>query len=79
MFSERPFCRNVSLNSLLYVKEDYIIPHTVCFHDLIRKKAKGKSGPLFDFGVHEDVRLHSDARIPNSESHAGQIPSSSCV
>lgn len=66
------FCRHASINSLLYVKEDYIIPHHINFHDLIRKKVKGKTGPLFDFGVHEDVRMHSDARIQNSESHAGQ-------
>lgn len=60
------------MSHLLYVKEDYIIPHHICFHDLIRKRAKGKSGPLFDFGVHEDVRMHSDHRIQNSESHAGR-------
>ena len=65
-------CRHASVNSLMYVKEDYIIPHHVSFHDLIRKKVKGKTGPLFDFGVHDDVRMHSDARIQNSESHAGK-------
>jgi protein FAM50 len=67
-------CRNISVNNLLYVKEDFIIPHAVTFHDLIRKKALGKRA-MFDFGAHEDVRAHSDSRIENTESHAGNDPS----
>jgi hypothetical protein len=48
--------------------------HAVTFHDLIRKKALNKPA-LFDFSAHDDVRAHSDARIENTESHAGDKPS----
>lgn len=55
----------------MYVKEDLIIPHTVSFYDLIVQKARGKSGPLFHFDVHEDIRMQSDATVEKDESHAG--------
>ena len=63
--------RGTSISSLMYVKEDLIIPHTVSFYDLIVQKARGKSGPLFHFDVHEDVRMQSDATVEKDESHAG--------
>lgn len=59
--------------NLMYVKEDLIIPNQYTFYDLIINKARGKSGPLFHFDVHEDVRLQSDARIEKDESHAGKV------
>lgn len=36
-------------------------------------KARGKSGPLFNFDVHDDVRLLADATIEKNESHAGKV------
>lgn len=36
-------------------------------------QARGKSGPLFHFDVHEDVRLENDARVEKDESHAGKV------
>ena len=36
-------------------------------------KARGKSGPLFNFDVHDDVRLLADASIEKDESHAGKV------
>merc|ERR1719394_2112923 len=68
-----PELRTVALDSLMYVKEDLIIPHNVTFYDLIKEKARGKSGPLFHFDVHEDIRLNNDVRIEKDESHAGKI------
>lgn len=62
-----------SADSLLYVKEDLIIPHHFSFYDLIVTKARGKSGPLFNFDVHDDVRLVHDARIEKDESHPGKV------
>ena len=59
------------MSTLMYVKEDLIIPHHISFYDLISTKARGKSGPLFHFDVHEDVRTQNDARIEKDESHAG--------
>ena len=33
----------------------------------------GKSGPLFHFDVHDDIRLTIDTRVEKDESHAGKI------
>eukprot|EP01113_Clastostelium_recurvatum_P021318 TRINITY_DN2523_c0_g1_i2.p1 TRINITY_DN2523_c0_g1~~TRINITY_DN2523_c0_g1_i2.p1 ORF type:complete len:350 (-),score=106.94 TRINITY_DN2523_c0_g1_i2:22-1041(-) len=65
--------RGVSAENLMFVKEDVIIPHHLTFHDLIVTKARGKSGPLFQFDVHDDVRLLSDATQETTESHAGKV------
>lgn len=37
------------------------------FYDLIISQARGKSGPLFSFDVHEDVRLINDASKEKDE------------
>lgn len=65
--------RTASVENLLYVKEDLIIPHQHSFYELIVNKARGKSGPLFHFDVHEDVRTIADATIEKDESHAGKV------
>ncbi|KAF5842122.1 XAP5, circadian clock regulator-domain-containing protein [Dunaliella salina] len=65
--------RHVSVDNLIYVKEDIILPHHYTFYDLIASKARGKSGPLFDFGVHEDIRVVNDASREKNESHAGKV------
>ena len=36
-------------------------------------QARGKSGPLFHFDVHDDVRMNIDANVEKDESHAGKI------
>lgn len=65
--------RSVAADHLMYVKEDLIIPHHYTFYDFIVTKARGKSGPLFSFDVHEDVRLIADASVEKDESHAGKV------
>lgn len=55
------------------MKEDLIIPHHYTFYDLIVSKARGKSGPLFHFDVHDDVRLLNDSSVEKDESHAGKV------
>jgi len=65
--------RSVNVDNLLYIKEDLIIPHHYTFYDFIINKARGKSGPLFNFDVHDDVRLVHDATIEKDESHAGKV------
>lgn len=65
--------RSNSSTDLMYVKEDLILPHTLTFYELISKKARGKSGPLFTFDVHDDVRLLGDHRVEKDESHAGKV------
>ena len=49
--------RGVSVDNLMYIKEDIILPQHYTFYELIKTKARGKSGPLFEFGVHEDIRM----------------------
>lgn len=65
--------RAAGADNLMYVKEDLVIPHHLSFYDLIVTRARGKSGPLFNFDVHDDVRLISDARVEKDESHPGKV------
>jgi len=65
--------RSARVENLMYVKEDVILPHHVTFFDLISNKARGKSGPLFHFDVHDDIRLLNDATREKEESHAGKV------
>jgi len=65
--------RNASVDQLMFIKEDIILPQNISFYDLIINKARGKSGPLFAFDVHEDVRLTGDARVEKDETHAGKV------
>ncbi|EIW60397.1 XAP5-domain-containing protein [Trametes versicolor FP-101664 SS1] len=68
-----PELRGISVDNMMYVKEDLIIPHHHTFYDFIVNKARGKSGPLFNFDVHDDVRLLADATVEKDESHAGKV------
>lgn len=68
-----PELRGVNVDNLMYIKEDLIIPHHYTFYDFIVNKARGKSGPLFNFDVHDDVRLLADATLEKDESHAGKV------
>lgn len=65
--------KTVMADQLMYVKEDLILPHHYTFYDFIVTKARGKSGPLFQFDVHDDIRVVSDATIEKDESHAGKV------
>ncbi|XP_043825029.1 protein FAM50A-like isoform X1 [Dromiciops gliroides] len=65
--------RSAGVEQLMYIKEDLIIPHHHSFYDFIVTKARGKSGPLFNFDVHDDVRLLNDATVEKDESHAGKV------
>lgn len=65
--------RPITVDQLMYIKEDLILPQHYTFYDFIVTNARGKSGPLFDFNVHEDVRIHSDATQEKNESHAGKV------
>lgn len=65
---------NISADALIYVKEDLILPQDLTFYELIVTKARGKSGPLFHFDVHDDVRVGAiDARVEKDESHPGKV------
>lgn len=65
--------KTVMADQLMYVKEDLILPQHYTFYDFIVTKARGKSGPLFQFDVHDDIRMISDATVEKEESHAGKV------
>ncbi|XP_026478341.1 protein FAM50 homolog [Ctenocephalides felis] len=65
--------KTIMADQLMYVKEDLILPHHYTFYDFIVTKARGKSGPLFQFDVKDDIRMISDASIEKEESHAGKV------
>ncbi|THD22809.1 Protein FAM50 [Fasciola hepatica] len=65
--------KSATADQLMYIKEDLIIPHHYSFYDFIVTKARGKSGPLFCFDVHDDIRLRMDANVEKEESHAGKV------
>ncbi|CAK4083771.1 unnamed protein product [Aphanomyces euteiches] len=73
LVKEFPALRGISVDNLMYIKEDLIIPHNLSFYDLIVTQARGKSGPLFHFDVREDVRLVNDVRVEKEESHPGKV------
>ncbi|KAK0544484.1 hypothetical protein OC846_006053 [Tilletia horrida] len=68
-----PELRGISVDNMMYIKEDLIIPHHYTFYDFIVNKSRGKSGPLFNFDVHDDIRLLADATVEKDESHAGKV------
>ena len=65
--------KNAMSDQLMFVKEDLILPHHYTFYDFIVTKARGKSGPLFHFDVHDDIRLFHDATVEKDDSHAGKV------
>jgi protein FAM50 len=58
MISRWPFIRFLTL---VCPRQHYT------FYDFIINKARGKSGPLFNFDVHDDVRLVHDATVEKDE------------
>ena len=65
--------RHASTSSLMYVKEDVILPHSVTFYDLIVSKAQGRTGPLFQFELQEHAATTFDPRMKSQDSHAGKV------
>jgi len=75
---QREFARELravsdAAEELLFVKEDVIVPSHVSFYELVVTQARGKSGPLFDFAVRDDVRLVADATREKEDSHAAKV------
>lgn len=65
--------KTASADQLMYIKEDLIIAHHFSFYDFIVTKARGKSGPLFNFDAHDDIRVRNDATVEREDSHAGKV------
>lgn len=71
--AEFPTLNKISSSGLIFVKEDFILPHSITFYELISHKVRGKSGPLFDFSARDDVRLVNDARVEKEDAHPGKV------
>jgi len=69
-FNELKTC---TVDNLMFIKEDLIIPHHYTFYDFIVTKARGKSGPLFTFDVVEDIRMVNDATVEKEDAHPGKV------
>lgn len=65
--------RHASTSSLMYVKEDVILPHALTFYELIASRAQGRSGPLFQFDLQEHAATKFDPRMKSQDSHAGKV------
>ena len=65
--------RKLSADQLMFIKEDLIIPHHLSFYDLIENKVRGKTGPLFNFDVHDDMCIAVDTSMERDDSHAAKI------
>ena len=65
--------RGVSVDHLMFVKEDVILPHHYTFHHFIVNQVQGKSGPLYEFEVKDDVRLVNDVNVATKHAHAGKV------
>ena len=57
----------------------FLILQHYTFYDFIINKARGKSGPLFSFDVHEDVRMISDASVEKDEVGKTAVTSKSTM
>ncbi|KAI9149841.1 hypothetical protein H9P43_010020 [Blastocladiella emersonii ATCC 22665] len=71
--SQWPDLRGVAADNLIFVKEDLILSHHLTFYDFIINKVRGKSGPIFEFTIRDDVRLVNDATQEIVESHPGKV------
>eukprot|EP00184_Porphyridium_aerugineum_P002277 CAMPEP_0184697464 /NCGR_PEP_ID=MMETSP0313-20130426/4428_1 /TAXON_ID=2792 /ORGANISM="Porphyridium aerugineum, Strain SAG 1380-2" /LENGTH=341 /DNA_ID=CAMNT_0027156271 /DNA_START=35 /DNA_END=1060 /DNA_ORIENTATION=+ len=68
-----PQIHNVGTEMLMFIKEDLILPHHYTFYDFIVNKARGKSGPLFQFDAKEDIRMLADASREKEDSHSAKV------
>lgn len=64
--NEFPELKTVSGDQLMFVKEDLIIPQTNSFYDFIVSRARGKSGPLFNFELKEE-------EVADEGVHTGKV------
>ncbi|UJR15562.1 hypothetical protein I4U23_002501 [Adineta vaga] len=77
MFNE---LKSVSVDQLIFVKDDVILPHHYSFYDFIVTRARGRTGLLFTFT--ESLKLNTIIEVPASATtttdiNATDSPSSS--
>ncbi|CAF0810501.1 unnamed protein product [Adineta ricciae] len=79
MFNE---LKSASVDQLIFVKDDVILPHHYSFYDFIVTRARGRTGLLFTFT--ESLKLNTIIEVPASATtttdvNSGDSPSSSGV
>ncbi|KAL7678251.1 hypothetical protein ACOME3_004481 [Neoechinorhynchus agilis] len=62
----------VSVDQLMFVKDDHILPHHLSFYDLIIMEARGRHGQLF-FDDKAKRRVTNDAVIDDDDIHSGKV------
>jgi len=65
--------RTASTESLMFIKEDLIIPHFYTFLDFIATKTMGKTGPLWQFDCVGEIRVKQDAALDAGEAHPVKV------
>lgn len=65
--------RTATTDSLMFVKEDVIIPSHYTFQDFIATKIMGKSGPLWQFDAAGEIRVRQDAALDIGEPHPAKF------
>ncbi|SBS92308.1 XAP-5 DNA binding protein, putative [Plasmodium ovale curtisi] len=68
--------RSASCETLMFVKEDIILPNYLTFYELIKNKAQGKTGPLFAFDAVENLSGITDIRREKTDV---RISRTTCV
>uniref|UniRef100_A0A915LV98 Protein FAM50 homolog n=2 Tax=Meloidogyne TaxID=189290 RepID=A0A915LV98_MELJA len=58
-----------TVENLMFIKEDLIIPHFYTFQDFIKTRQMGKTGPLWQFESVGEIRVRQDAALDVGESH----------
>uniref|UniRef100_A0A914I867 Protein FAM50 homolog n=1 Tax=Globodera rostochiensis TaxID=31243 RepID=A0A914I867_GLORO len=62
-----------TVDNLMFVKEDLIIPHFYTFQDFIKTRQMGKTGPLWQFEAVGEIRVRQDAALDIGESHPVKV------
>ncbi|KAF7635127.1 UBIQUITIN_CONJUGAT_2 domain-containing protein [Meloidogyne graminicola] len=62
-----------TVENLMFIKEDLIIPHFYTFQDFIKTKQMGKTGPLWQFESVGEIRVRQDAALDVGESHPVKV------
>ncbi|KAL7072551.1 hypothetical protein ACQ4LE_007896 [Meloidogyne hapla] len=62
-----------TIENLMFIKEDLIIPHFYTFQDFIKTRQMGKTGPLWQFESVGEIRVRQDAALDVGESHPVKV------
>uniref|UniRef100_A0A915LXD8 Protein FAM50 homolog n=1 Tax=Meloidogyne javanica TaxID=6303 RepID=A0A915LXD8_MELJA len=62
-----------TVENLMFIKEDLIIPHFYTFQDFIKTRQMGKTGPLWQFESVGEIRVRQDAALDVGESHPVKV------